>query len=376
MELIVTIAYYFLFRLIFVDYKLLKFNMFWQFVVFGLYGLAVLVEVVSLGQYTPYSKTCYVQSYVVPMSPEFGGLLTKVHVKSNENVRKGDTLFQMDPSEWQFRVNEMEAKLASAGTNVAVLSQKVEEAKARVESTEASLETALTEYNQIMEAAKLNAAAKITVENYLRRVENLTAQLKADNASLKAQQIEYASEVSGQPTDIAEAIASLELAKYNLKHTTILAPADGYVSYLQVHPGTYIRLKTPIMSFVCTDEYWLMTQFTQFGINRIQPGDTAEVALEMYPGEIFNAIVDEVYWSSGNAQGNISGQLPKENEIKQGSNFMVKLRIIERPGYPVRFGASGIVAVYTKNAADILIFLRKLEIQTESFLNYVYNPFR
>lgn len=376
MELIVTIVYYFLVRLIFIDYKLLRFNMFWQFVVFGLYGLAALTEVVSLGQFTPYSETCYVQAYVVPMAPEYGGLLKKVHVKSNEPVKKGDTLFQMDPSEWQYRVNEMEAKLSAAGTNVAVLSQQVDEARARVESTISSLKTAEIEYNQVYEAAQEKAAAQITVENYLRRVENLKAQLKANNAALYAAQLAYDSETAGQPTDIAEAIANLEKAKYNLTHSAILAPSNGYVSYLQVYPGNFIRLKAPIMSFVSTDEYWLMTQFTQFGIQNVKPGDTAEVALRMYPGKIFSAIVDEVYWSSGNAQGRISGELPTENEIHPGNNFMVRLSMIEEPEYPIRFGASGIVAVYTKNAADILVFLRKLEIQSESFLNYVYNPFR
>jgi multidrug resistance efflux pump len=376
MELIFTIAYYFLWRLIFVDYKLLKFNMFWQFVVFGIYGLAALTEIVGLGQYTPYSETCYVQAYVIPMAPEYGGLLKKVYVKSNENVNKGDTLFTMDPSEWQFRVNEAEAQLAAAGTNVAILSKQVDEAEAKLEGTTASLKTAETEYKQVLDAAKNRAAAQLTVEQYARKVEDLKAQIKANKAALYAAKLAYESEASGQPTEIAEAIANLEKAKYNLTHSAILAPSNGYVTYLQVHPGSFIRLKSPIMSFVSTDEYWLMTQIPQFGINHVAPGDTAEVALLMYPGQVFSAVVDEVYWSSGNAQGKIGGQLPKEHEIHPASNFMVRLRMVEKPGYPLRFGASGLLAIYTKEAADLLVVLRRIEIQSESFLNYVYNPFR
>ena len=42
MEIIVTLAYFFLVRMIFFDYKLLNFNLFWKFVVFGLYtGAAI-----------------------------------------------------------------------------------------------------------------------------------------------------------------------------------------------------------------------------------------------------------------------------------------------------------------------------------------------
>ena len=65
MELLITIAYIFLVRLIFFDYKLLRFNLFWKFFVFGLYFAAALTEVTLLGQFTPYSKEAFVQAYVV-----------------------------------------------------------------------------------------------------------------------------------------------------------------------------------------------------------------------------------------------------------------------------------------------------------------------
>ena len=50
MEIIVTIAYFFLVRMIFFDYKLLRFNLFWKFVVFGIYAGAALTEIIALGQ--------------------------------------------------------------------------------------------------------------------------------------------------------------------------------------------------------------------------------------------------------------------------------------------------------------------------------------
>ena len=46
------------------------------------------------------------------------------------------------------------------------------------------------------------------------------------------------------------------------------------------------------------------------------------------------------------------------------------------PDYPLRFGASGLVAMYSKDAADFLLVLRRIELQSESFLDYIYNPFK
>ncbi len=70
MKLLVTIAYYFLVRLVFFDYKLIKWNLFWASLVFGLYGgAAVLTEMTMLGQYSPYSKDIVVESYVIQLAP-------------------------------------------------------------------------------------------------------------------------------------------------------------------------------------------------------------------------------------------------------------------------------------------------------------------
>ena len=80
MELLLTIAYFFLVRLIFFDHKLLAFNLFWKFVVFGLWIGAILTEVILLGQFAPYSKEAFVQTYVVQMAPEYGGLVKEVYV--------------------------------------------------------------------------------------------------------------------------------------------------------------------------------------------------------------------------------------------------------------------------------------------------------
>jgi len=100
MELLITLAYYFLVRLIFIDYKLIRFTTLWKFIVVGLWCAAALTEILSLGQYTPYTKSLFVTSYVVQMAPEYGGLVKEVFVKANEPIKKGDPLFQMDPEPW------------------------------------------------------------------------------------------------------------------------------------------------------------------------------------------------------------------------------------------------------------------------------------
>jgi len=375
-ELLITIAYIFLIRLIFFDYKLLRFNLFWKFMAFGIWIGAALTEVVMLGQFAPYSKSAFVQAYVVQMAPEWGGLVKEVYVKPNVPIKKGDPLFQMDPTEKQYVVDQYVAQLAAADTQVAELAQQLNEATAQVQKVQADLEIKEIEYKQVKEAAAKGAASSYRRENVSQQVSSLGSELRVAQAGEAAARIALNSRVGDKPTAVAEALAELEKHRYFLTHTTVRAPSDGYVSNLQLHPGSFVRLKSPVMTFISTEQYWIVAKTLQQGIQRVAPGDKAEVAFSMYPGKVFDAEVESVVWAIGNAQGRPSGVLPTEQQIHPAFEFFVRLRLTENdPDYPVRFGASAIVAIYTKECADFLKLLRRIEIQSESYLDYLFNPF-
>jgi hypothetical protein len=97
MEILVTVAYFCLVWLIFYRFRLLRFNLFWKFVVFGLYAAAALTEVILLGQTTPYSRELVVERVVIKLAPQFGGLVSEVHVKPNEPITSGDRSASADP---------------------------------------------------------------------------------------------------------------------------------------------------------------------------------------------------------------------------------------------------------------------------------------
>lgn len=376
MELLITIAYIFLVRLIFFDYKLLKFTLFWKFAVFGLWFVAVLAEVILLGQLAPYSKEAFVQAYVVQMAPEYGGMVKAVHVKANVPVKKGAPLFQMEPELLQYKVDQYVAQLSAADTSVAELSQQLKQAEASVEKLEANLAVEKIKYRQIKTAAAAKAVSLVRLENMQQKLLSMEAELRGAQAVRQGAKLSLDSSVGDKPTAVAEVLAKLEAARYNLKNTIIRAPADGFVSNMQLHPGSFVRIKTPVMSFVSSEKYWILVKAMQKGIQHVAPGDSAELAFDMYPGKIFSGIVESVAWASGNAQGMPTGRLPTEQEVRPAREFFVRLHITdEQQTYPLRFGASGIVVIYTKACPDFLKLLRQIEIQSESYLNYLYNPF-
>jgi multidrug resistance efflux pump len=316
MEIIVTLAYFFLVRLVFFDYKLIRFNLFWKFVVFGVYIAAALTEIIMLGQYTPYSKELIVESRVLQIAPEFGGIVKEVQAKPNVPIKKGDPLFEMDPKPWQDKVNSLKAQLAEA------------EEKYHVE----------------------------------RRLVERGAGVREKMINLK--------------DEVDTLRANLDAAQYNLDHTLIVAPSDGYVVNLQLRAGIFIRLKQPVMTFIDTDAYALIAAIPQKASQWVREGNEVEVALEMYPGKVFPAEVENVIWATGRAQLPTSGVLPTAQQVQPSELFVAKIRYKgDETTHPLRFGASGLAAIYTGQGPAVFKLLRQLEIRSESWLNYLYNPF-
>jgi len=123
---------------------------------------------------------------------------------------------------------------------------------------------------------------------------------------------------------------------------------------------------------------YLFATVNQKAARWVAAGNEAEVAFDLYPGRVFPAVVESVVWVRGRAQLTPSGQLPEASSGGEEARqyFAVRLRLKqEDPAYPLRFGAIGLAALYTGKGLDVLRLLRMLEIRSESWLNYLYDPF-
>ena len=290
MELLVTIAYFCLVWLIFYKYHFLRFNLLWKFMVFGVYALAVLTEVVLLGQTTPYSKELIVERYVIQLAPQFGGLVTEVHAKANEPIKKGEPIFSMDAQTWKERLQKATAELEASKHEQSAMEAELAEANRRLADA--------------LELVPKQVMAEQELEIRQDRVEGLKAQIAG-----------IVSKQHGLETEV-------DKAKYNLDHAIIVAPVDGYLIDFQLRPGAFIRLKQAVATFVSSEELYLLASVDQRASQWIRSGDNAHFALSMYPGRIFKAKVDQVISATGRAQFLPSGVLPREEAIVPSDIFM------------------------------------------------------
>jgi len=332
-------------------------------------------------------------------------------------VKKGQPLFQFDRRPYQYQVNQLEAALAAAKQKVVASSDAVKNLQAQL----AAAKQDVLIYKADTEAATQKVAKSRSELDYTRQqhgryqslaqqsagseedLQKWSAQLKAGEASLQEAvaeadraRLKYESQINGVNTTVASAEAQLqageadlnqaiatvenvkaqlELANYYLENTTMVAPEDGHIINLQVQPGMVSGIFRigGIASFICDSDRYVLASFFQEHLKYVKIGQPVDVALDLYPGQVFEGKVDAIWFASGEGQYLPSDVLPTfgpaNPDLPQGQ-FAVKIYLDSK--YQERFpiGAQGTAAIYTSGGAWADV--RRIAIYMHTWLNWLY----
>ncbi|NUY82151.1 HlyD family secretion protein [Flavobacterium sp. MAH-1] len=305
-----------------------------------------------------------VEKNMNPIIPRVSGYVTKVLVKDNDYVKKGDTLFIIDDKDYVVKVEDAKAALAAAEGSYAVSKADVGSASAGVSVSEANVQSA----GGNIESAKIRLSR---AQNDYDRYKNLYA-----NRSITKQQFEQAEAtyleaknqvkilqdqqrasafqksvsqarnvVSGKQTEVAaanieRAKAALAAAELNESYTIVTAAVDGQVSKINVQPGQLVQPGQSLFYIINNQDVWVVANFKETQLNKMVVGQKATIKVDAYPDTEFEGEVV----SFSPATGAKFSLLPPDNAT---GNFV---KTIQR--LPVKIALNG------KNDADKLKNLR------------------
>ena len=260
----ITLIYCGLIWVIFFKFKLAPFNTTAKVVVSVIGVGGILTLLILMTMYQPYTQNLTVYQNIVQIAPQVGGRVVEVPVKALAPVRKGDVLFKIDPRPFEYQVDKLTASLAQAQSEVKLAADELKRAK---------------------KIFKQRAGSERDVDRW---------QVKVNRAQGSAGIYQ----------------AELDNAQYDLEQTTVLAPTNGFVADLQLHPGSMAQAQAPVIALVDTSSSYAIAVLSQNAIRYIRAGDPAEVALILQPGKIFKATVEQVVQVSAQktATGLISAQ--------------------------------------------------------------------
>jgi multidrug resistance efflux pump len=322
-------------------------------VLFVLSVIAVLVVYYVLSdRHTPFTTDAYVQAYVIQVAARVEGQVVRVHVQENQAVKKGELLFEIDPRPFEYRLALLEAKRVDAIQQVAQMESELSAAKADDARLVAEEVYARSVYDQEKEIYKQKAT---TDRKYLDAVQKYNAAQAARERGLaqthKAEQA-LAARIGEEHALVAAVRAELDEAKLNLEWTRVYAPANGYVTNVQLREGSYVHVGTPVLTCIDGDQWWVVANFRENSLENLRSGQRVGLAFNTYPGHIFPGVVQTVGWGVDEGQGSPSGNLPAiqepKNWIRLAQRFQVRITPQLPEGYPLRVGATASVAVYTR----------------------------
>ena len=277
------------------------------FITLGVVALALVAALLMYERYLtkPWTRDAYVRANVVGVAPRVAGPVVQIPVKDNQAVKKGDLLFQIDPSTFQATFDQAKGQLAQT--------------QAKLVDLEANAQRAVD----------LLAKNVISREQYDDQVQAF----EAAKANVEAAQ------------------AAVENAQLNLGFTTVVSPVDGYLTNVNTSPGTYVAAGEQLLALVDTSTFWVAAYFKETQISHVQPGDKVRITLMGHTGQPFDGEVLSTAWGIFVQDGSTAGNqmLPDVQQtvdwVRLPNRFPVRVQVTGQPPVPLRIGQTASVAV-------------------------------
>lgn len=194
------------------------------------------------------------------------GIISKLYVDFNSEVKVGQVVAQIDPVPFEHRVKQAEAALATARAS--------------------------------LEKAKVNS--KNNRRNY-QRSKQLFARKVISIEELDAARTTYQAglaDVKLAESQVLQARASLEIAKTDLEHTVIVSPLNGIVISRNVDVGQTVvsSFQTPTLFSIAEDLVHMQvnTNVDEADIGMVKTGQDARFTVDAFPEDLFEGKVSEI----------------------------------------------------------------------------------
>ncbi|MBL5827589.1 p-hydroxybenzoic acid efflux pump subunit AaeA [Serratia sp. T13T92] len=260
---------------------------------------------------SPWTRDAKFTADVVAIAPDVSGLLTDVPITDNQLVKQGQILMVIDQPRYQ-------QALAEANADVA--------------------------YYQTLAAEKKREAGR-----RVRLGIQAMSQEEIDQSNNVLQTVQH---------QLAKAIAVRDLAQLDLERTTVRAPADGWVTNLNVHAGEFITRGSTAVALVKKNSFYVIAYLEETKLEGLSKGDRAEIT-PLGSNRIMHGTVDSLAAAVNNSSStpNSKGLASIDSNlewVRLAQRVPVKIILDEKDqqhSYPA--GTTATVVITGKNDRSI-----------------------
>lgn len=182
--------------------------------------------------YTPWTRDARVRADVVTITPDVSGWVENFNASDKRLVHKGDLLFTVDLARYQLALDQANASAVKA---------------------QAAWEQARHSADRRAQLGQL-----------------AISQEARDTANLSASEAKAAYDA---------ALVAVNSAQLDVSRARYVAPFDGQLVNLQLHPGDYVTRGSAKISLIRDDSYYLTGYFEETKLAGIHVGDSVDIHL-------------------------------------------------------------------------------------------------
>jgi len=321
-----------------------------------LLGASIILATLALGVYVahlyyafPQTDDAYVRANIVNIAPRVSGPIIDLPIRDNQHVNQGDLLFVVDPRPYQAALQMAQARLELTNLEIKALDNAIAAARARQTQLQAGVRYDKQYLDRLVPLLKEQFVTADQVYNARTKLAASTAAV--DNAR---NEVYKAENQLGQYGDInarrKAAEAAVYDAKLNVDYCYVRAPFDAFLTNLNIAVGEYANEGKPVVSLVDNRTWYVMANFRENFLSRIEPGMTAQVYLISYRNRRFRGVVQGVGWALFQDNGATIEGLPRVaatlNWVRLSQRFPVRITLQDRdPKHPFRMGETAVVTI-------------------------------
>jgi RND family efflux transporter MFP subunit len=215
------------------------------------------------------------------ISSEVAGIIREVRMQLGTEVKAGDVLVRLEPSELQFALDRAESALRQVEAQLGIdrRQDKAPPADEQIASVRQAAANRDDARNAFDRAQMLNSRGLLTQADR----DTAETRLKVAEANYQA----TLDTVHSLKASLQDRRASYELAQKKLADAVIKTPVAGSIAERLVQPGEYIRENTQVATIVQMNPLKLKTAIQEKNASVIKPGQTVEFDVEAFTNRKF-----------------------------------------------------------------------------------------
>jgi membrane fusion protein (multidrug efflux system) len=297
------------------------------------------------------TDNAYVQQDKVSVSAEVAGPVVEVAVQENQRVKRGDLLFRIDPRPYRIALQQAEAQIAAARVSVHKLEAESAGTNADIQGASSNVTFAQRAFERQAELMRRGFTTRARYDEALHGVQEARERLANAQADARIKQAALANEPAAAQPAVAAAQAARDKALLDLKRTEVRSPIDGYVSQTErLQVGAAIVPGLPVVTVVRSEQAWVEANYKETDLDRMAPGQPAEIRLDAYPSTRIRGHVASIGRGTGSEFSILPAQNASGNWVKVTQRVPVRIAIDDNPGRPMIAGLSAEVKVDIREA--------------------------